>query len=282
MPTVPKRIVDLRGLFLGLQEKMVMTLGIAREHMRHRNVVGDATELCWLEMLQTYLPKRYQAAKAMVLDSRGQTSDQIDIVIFDRQYSPFLFESKGATYVPAESVYCVIEVKQHLTRHSLLQAAWKAASVRRLHRTSAPIPHAGGLYKARELFTILGGIVALDRSSGKALMPELPKWIEELNERCRLDLGCVLQKGAFEVQYGQVPSPKPEANPETPKRQDSKPTVQDGNAPSGGTEAAGPVVTMSGREDALIFFFLSLLERLQGLATVPAMIFAEYRNTLRK
>ena len=45
----------------------------------------------------------------------------------------------------------------------------------------------------------------------------------------------------------------------------------------GGT---GPVIKMSGREEALVSFFLSLLERLQGLATAPAMMFGEYKKAL--
>jgi hypothetical protein len=261
---------------------MILTLRVAKENVSHKTIVGEATELCWLEMLQTYLPKRYQAAKAMVLDSRGQTSDQIDIVIFDRQYSPFLFESKGVTYVPAESVYCVIEVKQHLFRNTIIEAGWKAASVRRLHRTSAPIPHAGGLYKARGLFPILGGLVALDALREEGLAAGLPEWIKELDEQCRLDLGCALKATAFEVQYGQIRDSKSETGPETHKRQNSKQKIQDDKAQDDEKGGMGPLIKTSGREEALISFFLSLLERLQGLATVPAMIFGEYKKALRE
>jgi hypothetical protein len=42
------------------------------------------------------------------------------------------------------------------------------------------------------------------------------------------------------------------------------------------------VIKTSGQEEALIFFFLSLLERLQGLATVPAIKFDAYVSALRK
>lgn len=36
-------------------------------------------------MLSTYLSKRYCADKAFVIDSIGNISDEIDIVIYDRQ-----------------------------------------------------------------------------------------------------------------------------------------------------------------------------------------------------
>ena len=31
--------------------------------------------------------------RAFVIDSRGECSDQIDIIIYDRQYSPFLYNN---------------------------------------------------------------------------------------------------------------------------------------------------------------------------------------------
>jgi len=297
-----KKRVDVRRMFLGLQQEMILKLKRTREHVRHTGTVGTATELCWLGMLETYLPKRYQAAKAMVLDSRGECSDQIDIVIFDRQYSPFLLHQEGVTYVPAESVYAVIEVKQQLARTTVLAAGDKAASVRRLHRTSARIPHAGGVYEPRGLFRILGGLVTLDGPAGGGLGKEFPEWLGRLEEEMRVDVGCVLNEAGFEIQYGEIPNPKhdprammrsprgaeaPLATPpkaairnkfETDKRQDPKPEMQNGNVQNG--EDVKPVIKASGKEEALIFFFLSLLERLQGLATAPAIMFGEYMKAL--
>jgi hypothetical protein len=40
----------------------------------------------------------------IVVDSEGNVSDAIDIVVFDRHFSPFLFRQEGVCYIPAESV----------------------------------------------------------------------------------------------------------------------------------------------------------------------------------
>jgi len=119
-------------------------LSLNKKILTHPVSKGNASELEWLSMLSSYLPTRYKVEKAFVIDSEGKVSDQIDIVIFDRHYSPFLLRQNGATYVPAESVYAVIEVKPTLNPASIRYTADKAASVRRLKRTSAPIVHAGG------------------------------------------------------------------------------------------------------------------------------------------
>jgi hypothetical protein len=46
------------------------------------------------------------------VDSLGNFSQQIDVVVFDRQYSPFIFDFREQQIVPAESVYAVFEAKQ--------------------------------------------------------------------------------------------------------------------------------------------------------------------------
>jgi hypothetical protein len=89
---------------------------------------------------------------------------KLDLVIYDRQYSPLLFNQDGALYVPAESVYAVLEVKPELDKGTVEYAGKKAASVRALKRTSVPVPHAGGVFEPRKLFEILAGIVALESS----------------------------------------------------------------------------------------------------------------------
>ena len=138
--------VDLKKIFLGLQEEMVSRLSTNREVITHPGTKGDASELKWIEMLNNYLPQRYKVDKAFVLDSEGARSEQIDVVVYDRQYSPFLFHEGGAIYIPSESVYAVFEVKQSLNKDAIEYAGGKVESVRKLKRTSVKIPHAGGTF----------------------------------------------------------------------------------------------------------------------------------------
>ncbi len=99
-----------------------------------------------MELLDTYLPKRYQVATAHIVDSKGVFSDQIDVVVFDRQYSPFIFRFQGKIIIPAESVYAVFEAKQAINAAQIAYAQDKVASVWRLHRTSLLNPYANGIY----------------------------------------------------------------------------------------------------------------------------------------
>jgi hypothetical protein len=186
----------LPKLLAGLHDDIEHRLRNGRSALVHPTDRGDASEAAWLSMLGNYLPKRYQAARAHVVDSEGNFSRQIDVLIFDRQYSPFIFKIEGSTYVPAESVYAVFEVKQTINSSHISYAQDIVASVRALQRTSLPIPHAGGTYSPKPLSTILGGLLTFESAWKPPLGDSL---LNALNTDHRgwLDLGCVASHGLF-------------------------------------------------------------------------------------
>jgi len=204
---------SLATILASLHDDIQQRLSTARKALAHPGSKGDASESVWLELLQKYLPQRYQAATAHVVDSRGTFSDQIDVVVFDRQYSPFIFRFEGQTIIPAESVYAVFEAKQTINTSLVKYAQEKAASVRRLHRTSLPIPHAGGIYPAKPLNPILGGILTLESDWSPPLGAALKEALELASADERLELGCVAVHGTFSLdqdsRYALAPQDKP-------------------------------------------------------------------------
>ena len=111
--------VDLAGLFKSRQKATQAAQELNREFAVHQGTKGEATETSWIRLLQEYLPNRYAIERAMVVDSRGETSQQIDIVVFDRQYTPFVINYEGLVYIPAESVYAIFEVKQDISKENI-------------------------------------------------------------------------------------------------------------------------------------------------------------------
>lgn len=188
---------SLSVLLSGLHDDIQQKLAIARKSFAHPGTKGDASEKVWLEMLQDYLPQRYQAASAHIVDSHGNFSDQMDVVVFDRQYSPFIFKYQGQTIVPAESVYAAFEAKQAINAAMVEYAQKKVASVRRLHRTSLPIPHAGGTYPAKPLIPILGGLLTFESDWSPPFGAPLERALSVKDELERLEMGCVAAHGHF-------------------------------------------------------------------------------------
>lgn len=237
---MPDRLTEILD---GLQARLEGELRGNRTAVTQPSARGEASEEDWLRILKDHLPQRYQADRAFVIDANGVCSEQIDIVIYDRQYSPFLYNQANQRYVPAESVYGVLEVKQDLSREHVLYAGDKAASVRRLHRTSARIPHAGGAYDPRSLPHIVAGLVTYQSSWNPAFGGPFRDALGELGPEAQLDLGCALVHGAFEATY------------------------RTGH-PVDVTVAAGP--------RSLVQFLMRLLKQLQALATAPAIDYEAY------
>lgn len=139
-PVAPLEAFDIHRAYAAKEKELSARLGLGGQLTDHGTIVGTGTEHGWYGLLTGFLPRRYGVATGKVVDSRGYQSEQIDLIVYDAFYSPRLFVVGDATFVPAESVYAVFEVKQTLNKEHLDAAASKAESVRRLHRTSALIP----------------------------------------------------------------------------------------------------------------------------------------------
>ena len=103
---------SLREVYKQIQLEMTSKLTVSNAAIHHNSEKGSSTEADWVNWCKIYLPKRYQVDKAFVVDSKDNFSDQIDMVIYDSQYSLLVFEHNGVKYIPAESVYCIFEIKQ--------------------------------------------------------------------------------------------------------------------------------------------------------------------------
>ena len=231
----------MREAFVDVQAELELKLRRASQSISHAGTQGSVNEDHWIDILRAYLPKRYEVATGFVIDSKGGRSQQVDVVVFDKHFTPTLLDQQNHRYIPAEAVYAVFESKPHIDKSYLEYAGDKAASVRKLHRTSVAISHAGGTFKPKEPFPIVAGILAPKSSwadgLGSTFKKHLPVSADE-----RLDCGCALEDGAFDSFDG-----------------DCK---------------------IVPREGALIFFLFRLLSKLQSLGSVPAIDWAAYAESL--
>jgi hypothetical protein len=210
----------------------------------HEGDKGEVNEQHFIDTLRAYLPNRYTVAKAIVLDSFGQTTDSIDVVVFDRQYTPTLLDNEKHRYVPAEGVYAVFECKPTVNKAYLEYAGDKAASVRRLRRTSVPVPHSDGVKPPKPLHPIVSGILASGIDWADGFGEVFRKNHANLEGDRRIDCALAVSGASFDVFEGD------------------------------GIFTAGP------KENALVFFLFRLLQKLQSLGTVPAIDWNAYAKQL--
>lgn len=237
----------LREAFAKQQRVLRANLELAEFSVTHPGKRGDVAERHFITVLRQYLPNRYSVDSAIVLDSKGKTSDQLDIVIYDRQYTPTLLDQHEHKYVPAEAVYGVLEVKPTINRRHLGYAADKAASVRRLHRTSVPIPNASGKdYDPRPQIDFIAGLVAKKIDWMDGFGAAFDRSLRELAGPRRIDCCLAVDGHCFDTFDGP------------------------------GKPLLGP------RDNALVFFLFRLLKKLQSFATVPAIDWSAYAAELAK
>ena len=234
---------SLKTLYSALQTEMIAKANFSSV-LRHPTDKGDNTEESWISWFNEYFPKRYKAAKATVIDSNGALSNQIDVVLYDAQYSYLAFNNNGILYVPAESVYAVFEVKQDLSKEHMEYAGRNAESVRTLYRTSAPIPYANGIYKPKTLHRIIAGVLTTTSGWKPVFGDPFKACIANYNELQQVDCGCVLNSGSYFFNYEHS------------------------------------LLSTSEEGESLVYFFLQLLISLQEMGTVPAIDLNEYKKTL--
>lgn len=233
----------LQDAFTLEQKLLQVKLELSSESVTHAGTLGDVDESYFIDVLRKYLSKRYAVDTGIVIDSRGTTSDQIDVIVYDNQYTPTLLDQESHRFVPAEAVYGIFEVKQTINKGYLQYAGEKAQSVRNLHRTSIKIVHAGGEHPPKPLFPIVAGIVAgtIDWADGFEA-PAFRENYDALTDPQRLDCGLAVSGSCFDIFSGAV--------------------------------KVGP------SENALAYFLFRLLQKLQSLGTVPAVDWNAYASAL--
>lgn len=261
-----KKMIDLRNLFHGLQEQMLTSLNVNRMFIGHPGSKGDATEQHWIEFLRAYLPERYKVDKAIVIDSTGNVSEQMDVVIYDAIYTPFIFKQDGFMYIPAESVYAVFEVKQDVKGY-IEYAAKKIESVRKLKRTSISMVASGITKPARPLTKIIGGI--LTTTSSYKENDRVIKQLEELKGLQTLDLGCLCDAGSFYVDYKET-VPK-DIDPITDNCKYIEQVYESREVKE---------IEFSNKEVSLFTFFLQLVSYLKSIGTVAAIDINAYLKAI--
>jgi hypothetical protein len=257
--------IKLKDLFSGLQKQIEVRFSTNREFIKHPGSKGDSLENVWIEWLREYLPNRYCVDKAFVIDSKGQLSHQLDLVIYDQHFTPFVFKQDGVSYIPAEGVYAVFEVKPEINKGYIEYAGEKIGSVRKLYRTSTNIIDRGKTYDPRPLTKIIGGILAIESTISNDTME---KHLKSLKDSESFDMGCAVITGSFYV--------------ELEGRED--PDIQDFNKRITNYYKDRVVknIEFSQPEHSLVTFFLQLSRYLQqSIGSVAAIDLGAYAKAVK-
>jgi len=92
-----------------LNKMMVEEMDIASTHS---NITGNYREEMWIKLFRSIIPKKFSMAQGvMIIDSEGNVSNEVDIAVYDEQYTPYVFNYNTLKFIPIEAVAVVIECK---------------------------------------------------------------------------------------------------------------------------------------------------------------------------
>ncbi len=210
--------------------------------------------------------------KAIVIDHEGNTSHQMDIVIYDNWFTPFIFSQNGFHYIPAEGVYAVFEVKPDIGGSSdgktnIEYAAEKIESVRKLLRTSTNMINSGRRLDPRPLTKIVGGILCSTNSySHNDNNKTIEGHVKSQKGLRSIDMGCIADYGSFFVDYDPSKEIEETGQEKYLEFYDNR-TFKE--------------LHFSKQENSLVTFFMQLTRYLQqAIGTVPAINLQSYLDKI--
>lgn len=103
------KIKKIIGNYKYLEEEIVNQLNFDCEHP---TTIGTFREEVWKSMFERIIPKKFSIERSVfIIDSYGKISKEVDLAIFDENYTPYIFKYGQLKFIPIEAVAAVIECK---------------------------------------------------------------------------------------------------------------------------------------------------------------------------
>lgn len=102
-----------------MNQMMVEEMDIASEH---NGITGNYREEMWIKFFRSIIPQKFSLAQGVIIiDSYGNVSKEVDIAVFDEQYTPYVFQYNTLKFIPIEAVVIAIECKSTNLKDGKLQ-----------------------------------------------------------------------------------------------------------------------------------------------------------------
>lgn len=96
--------------YQNLEKSIVQQLCLKVDN--HGTTCGTNREYIWKTLFEQLIPKKLNIAQSVfIIDSYGNVSNEVDLAIFDEQYTPYIFRYGKIQFIPIEAVAAVIECK---------------------------------------------------------------------------------------------------------------------------------------------------------------------------
>src|SRR5690554_4720318 len=95
------------------------------EFSNHNPTTGSYREDVWHSLFRQIVPHKFAIEKSVfIIDSNGEISREVDLAIFDEQYTPYIFNYGNVRFIPIEAVAVVVQCKSNSIDNGNLEE-WK-------------------------------------------------------------------------------------------------------------------------------------------------------------
>lgn len=196
--------MKIAEIFDEISKKMVIDFEEALKALKHPGLKGSSHEESFRSFPKKYLPKSLDISTGVVVDSLGNISKQLDVIISDSQKTPIFYSSGDIRVIPIECIYAVIEVKTHIDKAELQKIFLNMESVKSLKKQAfykengAIILHNCEMYgKTWEIWPVNYFVFAYDSIDLNTIAEYIHEYNQDKNYPIEnsIDTLCVLSKG---------------------------------------------------------------------------------------
>lgn len=103
-------IRDIKENYLKMERELVTQLNY--NVTNHELTAGTYREEIWADFFRRIVPKKFNIARSVfIIDSKENISNEVDIAIYDEQYTPYIFNYGLIKFIPIEAVAAVVQCK---------------------------------------------------------------------------------------------------------------------------------------------------------------------------
>lgn len=202
----------LSDIMTNVSQEMTLQLEKVRTSIEHGLSKGMSIEEEVRKFLRNHLPDSIGITQGTVIDSHGQRSRQVDIILYDVARTPLFFQSPegGHQLVPAEGVLAVIEVKTSVGKADVKSLITHMQSVKTLdksayHKIAIQTTYAAYGESVR-IFPTMYFVFAFECSNHDGFHAELVRQSVQLPLRQRIDNVCFLDNYIILNYEGEPPN----------------------------------------------------------------------------
>lgn len=195
--------MDLKEIFDEVSNQMKSDFVKAQKSLNHSGLKGNANEETVKKFLRQYLPKTLDITTGTLVDSEGNQSRQLDIIICDSAKTPIFFQSGETRVIPIECAYSVIEIKAYLDKPELEKSYKNMQSVKALEK-KAYFDQKGVIVTTQTLYgrewnywPIQYFVFAFDSPGLDSVLDNLNAYQSKHEIHKRIDSICILGKGVI-------------------------------------------------------------------------------------